>query len=256
MVTKTFKRHELKYLVTPEQYAALTDILAVRMTPDEYCVKNGSYMIYNLYFDTEDDAVIRRSLEKPYYKEKLRMRSYTMPASGEDTVFLELKKKIGGVVAKRRAVMTYAQAVDFLERGAVPETAGYEDRQVLSEIAGFLLRNEVRPKVFISYERRAWFDREDRELRVSFDSGILTRRTDVGLTGGDYGTELLDTDEILMELKCGGAIPLWLCRCLSELGIRRTNFSKYGAEYRKHLALSRRVGGGAGQSQRELKKHA
>ena len=75
MVTKTFKRHELKYFVTPAQYGTLADILAARMTPDGYCKKNGSYMIYNLYFDTDDDEIIRRSLEKPYYKEKLRMRS-------------------------------------------------------------------------------------------------------------------------------------------------------------------------------------
>ena len=266
MVTKTFKRYELKYFVTPAQAAAITDILAGKMTADEFCGDNGSYMIYNLYFDTEDDEIIRRSLDKPYYKEKLRMRSYTMPTSGDDTVFLELKKKIGGVVAKRRAILTFRQAANFLENGAIPEPAVYEDRQVLAEISCFLKRYEAKPRVFISYERTAWFDREDREFRVSFDANILTRRSDVSLIAGDYGTELLDTDDILMEIKCGGAIPLWLCRLLSEMGISRTNFSKYGTEYKKHCALSNRRGGGviaaggtiaaAGQLPGEMKKNA
>jgi hypothetical protein len=196
-------------------------------------------MIYNLYFDTENDEIIRHSLDKPYYKEKLRMRSYTMPTSGDDTVFLELKKKIGGIVAKRRAIMTYAQATDFLEKGVLPALKTYEDRQVLSEIGCFMRRNPILPKVFISYERVAYFDREDPELRVSFDRNILTRRTDVNLLAGDYGTDLLDSDDILMEIKCSGSIPLWLCRMMSELGIRKITFSKYGTEYKKYSAWLR-----------------
>jgi hypothetical protein len=234
MITKTFKRYELKYLVTPAQFEAIRASLVDRMLLDEYCRKKGSYMIYNLYFDTPDDEIIRRSLEKPYYKEKLRLRSYTMPTCGEDTVFLELKKKIGGIVAKRRAIMTFAQATEYLETGAVPELAAYQDNQVMREISCFLRRYAVEPKVFISYERIAYMDGSDPDLRVSFDFNILTRRQDVSLTGGDWGTELLDTDDILMELKCSGSIPLWLCRELSGLGLKRTNFSKYGTEYKKH----------------------
>jgi hypothetical protein len=233
MVTKTFKRYELKYFVTPGQYETIKAELYKRMTLDKFCKNGGSYMIYNLYFDTATDEIIRHSLDKPYYKEKLRMRSYTMPTCGEDTVFVELKKKIGGVVSKRRAVMTYAQATALLDRGVVPGMKTYEDRQVIAEITSFLNRYPVIPKVFISYERVAYFDKNDPDLRVSFDSNILTRRGTVSLIDGDYGTELLDTDDILMEIKCGGAIPLWLCRLLSDMRIYKTSFSKYGAEYKK-----------------------
>lgn len=238
MITKTFKRYEIKYFVTPEQFEAVKAELDKRMVPDDFCKNSGSYMIYNLYFDTDNDEIIRHSLDKPYFKEKLRLRSYTMPTCGEDLVFLELKKKIGGVVAKRRAIMTFSQATKFLEDGTVPELKTYEDRQVLSEISAFLSRHQVGPKVFISYERVAYFDKSDPEFRVSFDAKILTRRSNVSLTGGDYGTELLDSEDLLMEVKCGGNIPLWLCRMLSELKIYKTNFSKYGAEYKKQFERS------------------
>lgn len=236
MVTKTFKRYELKYFVTPAQFETIRTALSDKMVPDEYCKKNGSYMIYNLYFDAPDDGIIRQSLEKPYYKEKLRLRSYTMPTSREDTVFLELKKKIGGVVAKRRAIMTYGQAMDYLENGTLPELRTYQDNQVMHEISCFLTRYQPVPKVFISYERIAYADRNDPDLRLSFDFNILTRRTDVTLTAGDWGTELLDTDDILMEIKCAGSIPLWLCRLMSDLGINKTSFSKYGTEYKKYVS--------------------
>jgi SPX domain protein involved in polyphosphate accumulation len=235
MITKTFKRYEIKYFVTPEQFITIKAALEKKMVPDEFCKNGGSYMIYNLYFDTENDEIIRRSLDKPYFKEKLRLRSYTMPTSGEDIVFLELKKKIGGIVAKRRAIMSFTQASDFLEKGVEPELKTYQDKQVLAEISSFLKQHQVKPKVFISYERVAYTDKDDPDFRVSFDSNILTRRNDVSLTKGDYGSELLDSDALLMEIKCGGTIPFWLCRMLSDMKIYKTNFSKYGAEYKKQF---------------------
>ena len=241
MTIKTFKRYEIKYFVNTEQYHIIQRELENRMTLDTFCKNTGSYMIYNLYFDTDNDEIIRCSLDKPFYKEKLRMRSYTMPTCGDDTVFLELKKKIGGIVAKRRAIMTFSQATKFIETGIVPEMNTYQDRQVLTEIADFLNRYPSKPKVFISYERTAFFDKDNPELRVSFDKNILTRRNDVNLTSGDYGIDLLPNDRILMEIKCDGHIPVWLCRMLSEMKIYKTNFSKYGAEYRNFLSSNLRT---------------
>jgi SPX domain protein involved in polyphosphate accumulation len=229
-------RYEVKYFVSPEQYEAIKTELAKRMDPDKYCKNTGSYMIYNVYFDTDDDEIIRQSLEKPYYKEKLRMRSYKMPTSGDDTVFLELKKKIGGIVAKRRAKLTYAQALSFIECGAVSDLESYQDGQVLSEISEFLGRYPAKPKVFLSYERCAFFDRDDPDLRVSFDRNILARRDRPDLTSGDYGAELLMNDGILMEIKCSGQIPIWICKMLSEMKLYTTSFSKYGTEYRNYMA--------------------
>lgn len=235
MTIKTFKRYEVKYFVSAEQYKIIRTELEKYMALDKFCQKNGSYMIYNLYFDTEHDDIIRHSLAKPYYKEKLRMRSYKIPTCGEDTVFLELKKKVGGIVAKRRAVMTFSQATHFIETGLIPDTDNYKDRQVLDEIAEFLSRNPASPKVFISYERTAFFAKDNPELRVSFDNNILTRRNEVNLTSGDYGAELITDDRILMEIKCEGHMPLWLCHLLSKMKIYKTTFSKYGTEYKTYV---------------------
>lgn len=228
---KTFKRYELKYFVTPEQYQMIRDELEKYMVLDSFCLDGDSYPIYNLYFDTENDDIIRKSLAKPYYKEKLRMRSYAMPLHGTDTVFLELKKKIGGIVTKRRTVLTFSQAVDFIESGIFPDTDNYKDSQVLAEIVDFLDRYPARPKVFIRYERTAFFGKNDPELRVSFDKNIRTRREEIHFAGGDYGAGLFPDGRILMEIKCNGHVPLWLCRLLSAMKIYKTNFSKYGMEY-------------------------
>jgi len=110
MITKTFKRYENKYRLNERQLKQLLPVLLTQMKPDAYTSKNGSYSIYNLYYDTDNYDIIRHSLSKPYYKEKLRLRSYTIPTSPEDQVFLELKKKIGGVVNKRRATLSLREA--------------------------------------------------------------------------------------------------------------------------------------------------
>jgi len=232
MIIKTFKRNEIKYLISSEQFEVIKAELMKHMILDKNCRQTGSYMIYNLYFDTDNDEIIRRSIDKPYYKEKLRLRSYKIPTSGRDIVYFELKKKIGGIVAKRRATMTYAEAMQFLDTGIHPETENYLDKQVMNEIADFLYRNPAKPKVFISYERTAFFDKDNTEFRVSFDRNIITRRNQVNLTEGDFGLELMDDDQYLMEIKLSTQIPLWLCQYLSSMKIYSTSFSKYGTEYK------------------------
>lgn len=239
MAIKTFKRVELKYMVNQEQYEIIRKALAHHMILDKHCLETGRYMIYNLYFDGEDDGIIRRSIEKPYYKEKLRLRSYQLPLCDDDLVFLELKKKIGGVVAKRRATLTYREAMEFIDSGIFPESDNYLDKQVLLEIVDFLQRNPSKPKVFISYERTAFFGKDNPSFRISFDSSILTRRNKVSFLEGDFGTELMDSGLYLMEVKLCGGIPLWLCQLLSDLKIFKISFSKYGTEYRQYMMSKR-----------------
>jgi hypothetical protein len=241
MILTTFKRYEVKYLLTTEQYHLIQEAFREHVVFDDYCKNKGSYMIYNLYFDTENDDVIRRSLEKPYFKEKLRLRSYVLPRGEEDLVFLELKKKIGGVVAKRRVRLPLAEAIRFVENRSFPERNQIKDDQVLGEISDFLRRYPVKAKVLISYERTAYFAKDNPELRVSFDQKILTRRGAVDFSSGGSNTELLPDGHILMEIKCDGSIPLWLCQILSEMKLYKTSFSKYGTEYKHFLKNKAKV---------------
>lgn len=234
MELKTFNRRETKFLINREQYEQLLKRLEGYMKFDSHC-KDGTYKICSIYFDTPDNEVMRRSVSKPYYKEKLRLRSYGTPKSDNDTVFLELKKKIGGIVNKRRAVLTYGEAKEYLRSGAKPEQLDYTDRQVLSEIDWFIRNNPVEPYAYVSYDRIAMFGINDKSLRLTIDSNLQARRSDLSLAHDSCGHLLLPQDTWLMEVKIAGAIPIQLARILSELKIYSHSFSKIGTEYKLML---------------------
>lgn len=237
MALKTFKRYENKYLLGEEQYHAVRALLPQYMRADTYNQDSEFYSIYNIYYDTPQNDIIRNSLSKPYFKEKLRLRSYFIPTSQDDKVYLELKKKIGGIVSKRRAKMTLGQATRFVELGIVPTTKDTLNSQVVDEIAVFLNSHIVAPSTFIGYDRRAFFGLADKEFRLTFDNNIMTRRNNVALEDGAFGTPLLQNAQYLMEVKISGAIPLWLAHVFSKQKIYSTSFSKYGTEYKKYCAV-------------------
>ena len=218
----TCARREIKYFITPAQRDLLKQALAPYMTPDVY----GKYSINSIYYDTEDWQLIRASIEKPAYKEKLRVRSYGIPGA-KDPVFAELKKKYNGIVYKRR-ISIEAEKADAFLGGTIPaERFG----QIGRELQWFQLRNNTRPRVYIAYDRTAFAGMEDPALRITIDRNIRWRDTDVAFHCGDYGAPLLKPGETLLEIKSGGAYPLWLSSALSEAGIFPTSFSKYGVCY-------------------------
>lgn len=236
MAIKSFKRYEKKYLLDKDQYDMLIPRLFEHMNSDEYCKSTETYNIYNIYYDTDNSDVIRHSISKPYYKEKLRLRSYSVPKSKDDKVFLELKKKINGIVNKRRVVLSLGEAQRFLKEGFKPVAGDFKNRQVLNEIEYYLRKNAVHPAVYIGYQRKAFFGKENKDFRLTFDSKILTRREDLCLESGYFGKDILAENQYLMEVKILGAIPLWFTGILAEFSIYSKNFSKYGKEYMNHVA--------------------
>ncbi|MDV4151058.1 polyphosphate polymerase domain-containing protein [Clostridium sp. AL.422] len=234
MAIKAFKRFEKKFILNESQYKSLLPILYKYMNADKYCKDGNNYNIYSIYYDTDDNQVIRHSINKPYYKEKLRLRSYKAPIDKDDKVFLELKKKINGIVSKRRATLTLKEAEIFLESRIRPSSIDYLNNQVLDEIEYYLENNNVKPKVFISYSRKALFGKNDKDFRITFDSNILSRRDNLSFNISGFGENLLPKGCYLMEVKILGAIPLWLTKSLSEFKIYNTHFSKYGNEYKSY----------------------
>lgn len=224
-----FKRIEKKYMLDNRQYEGLLQAIEPHMAIDEY----GLSKICNIYFDTEQDDLVRRSNEKPVYKEKLRLRSYGIPEPS-DKVYLEIKKKYEGIVYKRRISLTLAEAEDYLLRGIRPA----KDSQILREIDYFIQFYHPLPKLYLAYDRTAWFGKKDKDFRMTFDSGIRSRRTDLSLGFGDVAAPLYDEDYHLLEIKAAGAYPLWLVNALSELEIYPVSFSKYGTIYKKELQES------------------
>lgn len=173
MAIQTFARKEIKFLLTEAQYQSLLPQLERYMNPDQFCVDGKEYGIYNIYYDTPDDFLIRESLAKPYYKEKIRLRSYLSLANPDNTVFLEIKKKIGGIVNKRRVTMKLQQAEAYMLHGIRPDLGGkYIQEQVMDEIEVFRQRYPVVPKQYISYQRAAYFGKDDSNFRLTFDRAL------------------------------------------------------------------------------------
>lgn len=235
MAISTFKRKEIKFLLSDEQYKALVPVLQQYMRADEYCIGGNEYGIYNIYYDTPNDYLIRQSLSKPYYKEKIRLRSYYSPAKPTDKVFLELKKKIGGIVVKRRVTMTLEEANIYLKTGERPYSNKYIQNQVFAELDEFKGRFELLPKQYISYQRSAYFGKDDPTFRLTFDRGITTRRNDLALSSESYGWQIIQPTQHLMEVKISNSVPMWLSKQMSESGIFKTSFSKYGTGYTQYV---------------------
>lgn len=239
MAISTFMRKEIKFMLSMEQYEALLTELDKYMIPDKYCVGGKDYGIYNLYYDTPDDYLIRTSLEKPYYKEKIRLRSYASPASPEDKAFLEIKKKVGGIVTKRRVTMTLAEAEAYLTQRQKPvDIHKYLQKQIFSELDVFLNNYPIAPKQYISYQRSAFFGKDDPDFRLTFDRQITERRYDLTLGLPSYGAQIIAPNQRLMEVKIVGAMPLWLSEKLAELKIYKISFSKYGRAYQRYVRSS------------------
>ncbi len=224
---ETFERIEQKYMLDVNTYMKLRKMLDGYAQVDQY----GKSTICNIYYDTPDHRLVRTSNEKPFYKEKVRVRSYGTP-NEDSTVFVELKKKFDGVVYKRRVDMTLAQSEKFTQGGEMP----MKNPQIEKELAYcFKLYDQLRPMLFLSYERVAMYGIDDPNIRITFDSNVLYRDNVLDLSRGAWGKELLNKGDRIMEIKIAGSMPMWLVRMLDELKIYPTSFSKYGAAYKREF---------------------
>lgn len=218
-----FKRVEKKYILTKEQYEGLMPLIDEYMKGDDY----GESTICNIYYDTPNHQLIRTSLDKPVYKEKLRIRTYGAPKE-DTTTFVEIKKKYKGIVYKRRISMKYTEAMEFTCNKTPPK----KDSQIAHEIMWLLNFYEgIRPAMVLTYDRTAYFAKNDPNLRITFDKNIMWRDYEVDLLKGIYGEQILPEGCRLMEVKIPDAMPLWLAHKFDELHIVPTSFSKYGRAY-------------------------
>lgn len=236
----TFKRKEVKYLINEHERAELQTLLDEHMRPDEH----GRSLLCNLYLDTPTSQLIRRSMEHPVYKEKLRLRTYGV-AGAHTPAFVEIKKKFRGVVYKRRVATTYSDAM-----AAVAEQRAPGEGQVTREIDYmFAHYDNLAPRMYLAYEREAYFGKDNRDFRMTFDTNIVARSADLTLTIVPSGEELLPPGHMLMEVKTAGGMPLWLTSYLSEHNLRKTAFSKYGLAYTHQLEGAQELKAGrAGQA--------
>lgn len=230
----TFQRYELKYLLSPAQKRAVLQAMDGHMELDQY----GRVTIRNIYYDTENFRLIRRSLERPCYKEKLRVRSYRQ-VSPEEPVFVELKKKYKSIVYKRRLSLPEGLVSQSLSQ----DTPLPVSSQIGHEIAYFRsYYHPLIPTVFLSYQREAFYAVDGGDFRVTFDDHILYRQDHLSLCSEVYGIPILSPGQTLMEIKTSGGIPLWMVHTLTQHNIFKTSFSKYGTAY-QHMTKQQQLGG-------------
>lgn len=223
MNTNVFKRVETKYLLTDDEY----NILMKKI--DKHLMKDRFYKstICNIYFDSEDYDIINKSLEKPIFKQKIRLRSYNIPDLNDD-VFFEIKGKYDGVVFKRREKLKLIDYYNYINDGKIPS-----DKQIMKEIDYIIKKDNLKPKMMLSYDRLSYYDRNNKNFRITFDQNIRSREDDLKLEFGDAGKLYFDKPMHIMELKSLGAMPLWFTNILTKLKIYPKSFSKYGSIYKK-----------------------
>ncbi|MCR5808847.1 MAG: polyphosphate polymerase domain-containing protein [Clostridiales bacterium] len=227
MSESVFERKEIKYILTNEQHEGLVKELEGRMEADKY----GLTKVCNIYFDTPNFRLIRESIEKPKYKEKLRLRTYGIPTM-DSPAFIELKKKLMGMVHKRREILPYGEAMEYLVNGVIPSRWS----QIFEEIDWVLYFYEgLAPAMVLCYDRIAYVGTEDPQLRLTFDSNVTFRTDDLDLMHGAHGQKLLEDGTYIMELKIQDAMPLWLSGILDKLKIYPGSYTKYGNAYKKFL---------------------
>lgn len=230
----TFKRYELKYLLNKKEKEEILLAMKPHMKLDDY----GRTVIRNIYFDTENFRLIRRSLEKPVYKEKLRIRSYK-PVQITDPVFVEIKKKYKSVVYKRRLLLPEKTVMESFRTGEPLPVCS----QIGDEIQYFReYYKNLQPSVFLSYEREAFHSLDGSDFRVTFDENILYRRNDISLGSEIYGHPLLGKQQTLMEIKTSGGIPLWMSETLTKHHLYKTSFSKHGSAYQRMMEATMQGG--------------
>lgn len=233
MAIEVFNRYEKKYLITEQQLPRVLDEVEKNMILDKNNINRKTYNICNLYYDTADDYLIRESLSKPIYKEKIRLRTYGTPKQ-EEKAFLEIKKKVNGLVNKRRTQIGLQDAYSFMKKGELFFSEGM-NLQVVKELEYMIQHYDLLPKVMLAYDRIAYFEKDNPDLRISFDTNIRTRRENLKLEYGSYGEPLIKEGVWIMEIKTAKAMPLWLSNLLSKEEIKKVSFSKYGTEFKNYI---------------------
>ncbi len=224
MAITVMQRYELKYLLDGRQTEYIRRRIDGPMQIDEY----GLTSIASLYYDTPDARMIRASLEKPDFKEKVRLRSYGL-AAADSPVFLELKRKAKDIVYKRRIETTVFETDRFFAGADLPGSDG----QIRKELT--FCRDQYQslaPACLIIYDRTAYGTPEG-DLRLTIDERPRYRSEGLTLTESLEGIPLLPDGWSILEIKVHQAVPLWLSAILSEGGIFKTSFSKYGEAYRQ-----------------------
>ena len=217
---EVFERKEVKYILTPKEHQELMTALKDHLKKDKYFKGTNC----SIYFDNDEHYIAVHNLEKPLYKEKLRIRSYNVPKSLDDTIFIEIKKKFKGLGNKRRIAVKLKDFYRYLETGELKT----DNQQIKSELDYCFKFYNLKPSLYLAYDRLSYCGKNEPDFRVTFDQNIRSRTTDLKLEHGDEGEKYFKNNEVIMEVKALNSFPLWFVKTLSKLQIYPTSFTKFG----------------------------
>lgn len=224
MALEVFNRREVKYLIPFEIYEEIAAELERNMRYDDHG-ENGKYNIVSLYFDSADQKIYSETRNKLLFRQKLRLRVYD-EATLASTAFLEVKQKYNNVVNKRRTGMPLFEAYNYIYNGE-DVNHSVSNSQIYAEAVHFKDLYNLEPKVVVSYDRQAFHGIHEEDLRVTFDYNLKCRSDDLNIEHGPHGTNFIDEDLVVMEVKMSSSIPLWLTKILSKHGLRSEGVSKF-----------------------------
>ncbi len=229
VVQNTFQRKETKYILEKETFKLVEKELLEHMTTDKFAKST----ITNIYFDNNNFDMIQDSIEKKYGREKIRMRTYVASPNMQSEAFLEVKKKENKVTYKYRVTSTPMSIIGYIENDKLDNTL--EDEQLNLELRNLKGRyGNIKPMMYIYYDRVSFRGIEDSKVRVTVDKNLLYRAHNLEITEGKFGSELLDHNKVIMEVKVENELPFWLENILEKYGIEKQSFSKYGNAYKLH----------------------
>lgn len=226
MAQQIFRRTEIKYILKKEQVESLLWLIEPYLKKDKYFKSTNC----SIYFDSKNRYLAIHSLEKPLYKEKVRIRSYGVPKLN-DIVFMEIKKKYKGIGSKRRIPIKLSDFYNYLETGRLDSNS----EVIKTELDNCFKRYDLKPIMFLAYDRTSFCDKDNPTFRLTFDRNVRSRNNNLRLENGDYGKKFFKGGEIVMEVKALDCFPFYFVHALSKLKIYPSSFSKYGRVTEKDI---------------------
>ncbi|MCC5849505.1 MAG: polyphosphate polymerase domain-containing protein [Verrucomicrobia bacterium] len=226
------ERFELKYHVTEQASARIRNCLKSRLAPDRNAgsSKSMGYPVYSIYFDSRDFELRQRTLNGDRNRYKLRMRYYDLEA--DSPVFLEIKRRQGHAILKERCAITREAADHFLAGGTLtPDDLLDPSPKEISALRNFARQAQLlnaRPITKVCYDREAWENPEDHDVRVTFDREVLTAPcTDKRVSSPpDHPLNVFGRD-VILELKFTGRYPLWMAELVRHCNLLAGSAAKY-----------------------------
>ncbi len=247
-----FERYECKYIIPAALRQPIKDHIACYTRPDRYTERNpdGGYLITSLYLDTPYLSFHLAKSRKDLNRFKLRIRIYDDQLDGP--VFFEIKRKIKGIINKRRVMIRHRDWAAHMHGGDAlrQDATTARDANAIEEFLSLMDRWQAFPAVLVKYSREAYQGEIDDYSRVTFDSRLLCRRaSDFRFAGGTVGWSAIDDPTaverlysgVVLELKFANRAPLWMVDLVQRFGLQLRGFSKYSTSVEQTLGTYRGI---------------